>query len=108
MPILNMMSRLVWYYLKNSKTVERAVDRIGNDKTSDPMEKLLVPFRKGEYQSALLMAEMLRQNGEPTTAYTSFRGIVLAYLGQFEEAETLLRRSTTTYMKGEERLLLEG
>ena len=108
MPILSLMWRLLWYYLKNSKAVERMVDRIGNDKKPDPMEKVLLPFRNGEYQGALVMAEMLKENGEVTTAYNFFRGTVLAYLGQFEEAETLLRRSTTTYMKGEERLLLGG
>ena len=74
MPILSLMWRLLWYYLKNSKAVERMVDRIGNNKKPDPMEKVLVPFRKGEYQGALVMAEMLKENGEVTTAYAFFRG----------------------------------
>jgi len=107
--LLNLMWKALWYYLKNSKAVERAVDKVGNGPSKpDPTEHILKPYRRGDYRSALIVAEKLRENGVVTTAYSFFRGSILAQLGQFEEAETLLRKSTSTYLKGEERLQFGG
>jgi len=60
-------------------------------------EKMLEAYRQGDYQTALRLVEGLKELNK--ASYTFFRGAILLDLGQFEEAEKLLRQNVLTESK---------
>ena len=55
------------------------------------IEAVTASYRAGDYATALVRTEELKDGSEATAPYYFFRGSMLHYLGRFSEAETSLR-----------------
>jgi tetratricopeptide (TPR) repeat protein len=61
--------------------------------TLQAINAVMEPYRRGDYEAALLGAESFRRGGQVTASYCFYRGSSLAHLGRLEEAEVWLRRN---------------
>src|SRR5580700_11043224 len=67
--------------------------RVRRNTTLRAISAVMEPYRRGDYEAALLGAESFRRGGQVTASYCFYRGQNLAHLGRLEEAEVWLRRN---------------
>jgi len=58
------------------------------------IDSVLIPFRAGDYESALQAAEAINTADGESHEYCFYRGTILMYLSRFEESEKWLRKLT--------------
>lgn len=94
--LLRWLFRILLLVFQHKKQMDK-VRAVTNEATraNEALQAALVPYKKGDYDTALQLTESLKQNGKETSHYTFMRGALLFEKGQFAEAEQLLRKSIT-------------
>jgi tetratricopeptide (TPR) repeat protein len=101
--------RLLWTLICAACGNQAAVKRLRHGMAAlQAIDKVMTPYRKGDYEAALAATEAFRQDGEVSASYCFYRGANLSHLGRLPEAETWLRRNIAMRTKKETRHISIG
>lgn len=101
--------RLLWTLITGAFGNQKSVARLRQGMaTLKAIDAEMEPYRRGDYEAALVAAEGFRHGGEVSASYSFYRGACLAHLGRLPEAEVWLRRNIEMRKEDEKRHLAIG
>jgi tetratricopeptide (TPR) repeat protein len=101
--------RLLWTLITGAFGNQKSIAKLRHGMaTLNAIDAEMEPYRRGDYEAALVAAEGFRQDGEVTASYCLYRGTCLAHLGRLPEAEVWLRRNIEMRKEDEKRHLAIG